>query len=117
MAVNQAIMDPVAPVWRRRAPLGVAVSVTGVALGFAALFAMLGDDAGDDPNFVVLAMTIGWGFIGTGVYASLRRPDSRVGLLMTCVGFSWLLGVLFGAMRHEVFSLGIFVNTLMMASW
>src|SRR4051794_3124987 len=36
-------------------------------------------------------LSIGWGFIGTGLYAWARRPGNAVGPLMTAAGFAWLL--------------------------
>jgi signal transduction histidine kinase len=38
-----------------------------------------------------LGLIIGWGFIGAGLFAWARRPDNRVGMLMTATGFAWLL--------------------------
>jgi signal transduction histidine kinase len=38
-----------------------------------------------------LGLVIGWGFIGAGLFAWARRPDNRVGMLMTATGFAWLL--------------------------
>ena len=37
---------------------------------------------------------IGWTFIGTGLYAWRKRPDSRVGMLMVLQGFAWFLPAL-----------------------
>lgn len=31
---------------------------------------------------------IGWGFIGAGIFARVRRPENRFGALMTAIGFS-----------------------------
>jgi signal transduction histidine kinase len=53
--------------------------------------------------FAVLGLIIGWGFVGAGLFAWVRRPDNRVGMLMTATGFAWLfaglglsdIGVLF----------------------
>jgi signal transduction histidine kinase len=53
--------------------------------------------------FAVLGLIIGWGFVGAGLFAWARRPDNRVGMLMTATGFAWLfaglglsdIGVLF----------------------
>jgi hypothetical protein len=42
----------------------------------------------DQIPWAVLLPVLGWSFIGTGLYAWLRRPDSRVGLLMMLVGFA-----------------------------
>ncbi len=32
---------------------------------------------------------VGWCFIGTGLYAQRRRPESRAGTLMVVLGFAW----------------------------
>jgi signal transduction histidine kinase len=40
---------------------------------------------------VAIGVTIAWLFIGTGLFAWSRRPDSRTGPLMMAVGFAWFL--------------------------
>ena len=35
------------------------------------------------------APAVGWSFIGTGLYAWRRRPESRIGALMILLGFAW----------------------------
>jgi len=42
---------------------------------------------------VVLNLAVGWSFIGVGVIAWARRPDSRSGVLMVAVGFAWLVRI------------------------
>ena len=32
---------------------------------------------------------VGWSFVGTGLYARQRRPESRTGTLMVLIGFAW----------------------------
>ena len=39
---------------------------------------------------------MGWSFIGTGLYAWRRRPESRIGALMILLGFAWFLFTLRG---------------------
>ena len=76
-----------------RALIGVAFA--GFVLGLAALALVLtGDHDTITGPFVVLALTLGWSFIGTGLYARWRRPDSLIGRLMTIVGFLWFIGAL-----------------------
>ena len=41
--------------------------------------------------FETLGLIIGWGFVGVGLFAWARRPDNRVGMLMTATGFAWLV--------------------------
>ena len=37
-------------------------------------------------------ISVGWTFIGCGLVASTRRPESRTGALMTAEGFTWFFG-------------------------
>ena len=49
----------------------------------------------------------GWAFIGTGVFAWLRRPENRVGGLMIAVGFAACLGALRVSTEPWVFITGL----------
>ena len=72
----------------RRALLGLAVA--GLAFGLAAGALVVTSDHRTDPvALLVLGLAMGWSFIGTGLYAWWRRPDHRIGPLMTLVGFAW----------------------------
>jgi signal transduction histidine kinase len=44
--------------------------------------------------WAILGPAIGWSFIGTGIYAWRRRPESRTGELMVLLGFAWFLSAL-----------------------
>ena len=48
----------------------------------------------DKPVWAVFQPAVGWIFIGTGLYAWRRRPESRTGALMVAMGFAWLLAAL-----------------------
>ena len=70
----------------RRALCGIALA--GVAVGVMAIFVAAASD--HDPEKVpimILGPFVGWSFIGVGLFAWWRRPDNRVGALMTAVGF------------------------------
>jgi signal transduction histidine kinase len=41
--------------------------------------------------WAIFGPAVGWSFVGTGLYAWWRRPDSRIGLLMVALGFAWFL--------------------------
>jgi signal transduction histidine kinase len=41
--------------------------------------------------WALLAPAVGWSFVGTGLYAWRRRPESRTGELMVALGFAWFL--------------------------
>ena len=53
-----------------------------------------------------LALGIGWGFIGTGLYSWTRRPASNIGLLMIAVGFAGLLKALAFSDDSVIFTIG-----------
>jgi signal transduction histidine kinase len=56
--------------------------------------------------YAALALGIGWGFIGTGLYAWSRRRTSNTGLLMIAVGFAALLKALAFSNDSVIFTIG-----------
>ena len=71
----------------------IGLALAGLAFGLVALALIETNGQGDVGGpFIVLALTLGWAFIGAGVYAWWRRPKQPVGQLMTLVGFLWFLG-------------------------
>src|SRR5918999_660530 len=96
----------------RRALIGLAVA--GFALGLAAFALVTTSDRQDDEPtvWIVLALTLGWGFAGAGIVAWWRRPENRVGPLMTLVGFMWFLGSLMSADAAWAYTIGVLVGTL-----
>jgi len=67
-----------------------------------------------DPRMVwaVLGPIVGWSFIGTGLYAHRRRPESRTGELMVGFGFAWFLAALQFANPPLVYTVGLLVSGL-----
>ena len=57
----------------------------------------------------------GWAFIGAGIYAWLRRPENRVGALMTALGFAACLAALRVATEPAVFIAGLLAIALQYA--
>jgi signal transduction histidine kinase len=53
-----------------------------------------------------LGLIIGWGFVGAGLFAWGRRPDNRIGMLMTATGFAWLFAGLGLSDIAVLFALG-----------
>jgi signal transduction histidine kinase len=60
----------------------------------------------------VYSPVVGWSFVGTGLYAWRRQPQSRTGMLMVLVGFAWFLGPLLAADDPLVFTIGILLSGL-----
>jgi signal transduction histidine kinase len=60
----------------------------------------------------VLGLIIGWGFIGTGLFAWGRRPDNSVGSLMTLTGFAFLVAGFSSSNIPAVFTVGAFLSSV-----
>jgi peptidoglycan/LPS O-acetylase OafA/YrhL len=69
-----------------------AVALAALACG-AAVLALLAASDHQDAKVVwaIFGPVIGWSFIGVGLYAWRRRPESRTGALMVLLGFAWFL--------------------------
>src|SRR5918992_2080031 len=94
----------------------IALAVAGLAFGLAALAIVLGSEQDDNSTpWIVLALTLGWSFIGAGLYAWWRRPENRVGALMTMVGFLWFLGAIRSADTAWAYTLGLVLSSLWIA--
>jgi signal transduction histidine kinase len=86
----------------------------GLAMGVA-LVPLLGNMASEDRGAYAsppLVVAIGWGFIGTGLVAWLRRPGNRIGPLMTAVGFAWFLASPIGSDIPLLHTVGLFGGLL-----
>jgi signal transduction histidine kinase len=59
-----------------------------------------------------LGIVIGWGFIGTGLFAWARRPDNSLGSLMVATGFAWFLAGLSGSDLSILFTIGLLFGSL-----
>jgi signal transduction histidine kinase len=59
-----------------------------------------------------VALVVGWGFIGTGLFAWDRRPDNSVGSLMVATGFAWLLGLISASNVSALFTAGALVSSI-----
>ena len=66
------------------------------------------DDKG--PWVPILYPLIAASFIGTGLFAWWRRPENRIGPLMTAVGFVWSLGTLEASDTPGIFIIGLIIN-------
>jgi signal transduction histidine kinase len=70
---------------RRLGPVGIA----GAALGLTAEWVGFG---WGDPRHWIPDLAVGWTFIGCGLVAWDRRPETRTGPLMAATGFTWFSG-------------------------
>ena len=91
----------------------LAIAAAALLCGAADVLLVLGSDHFNEPEvWAVFGPLVGWSFVGTGLYATHRRPDSRFGLLMTLVGFAWFLGPLIAADSPLLFTAGIVLGAL-----
>jgi signal transduction histidine kinase len=63
-----------------------------------------------------LGLLVGWGWVGTGLFAWSRDPENRVGMLMTATGFAWLLSLVGVSDIAILFTFGQVVGSLFFAT-
>ena len=71
------------------------IVAVALVLGAGAAALVLASDR-EDAGLVwaIFGPAVGWSFVGTGLYAVRRRPESRTGELMVVFGFAWFVAVL-----------------------
>jgi signal transduction histidine kinase len=62
--------------------------------------------------WAIFAPVVGWSFVGTGLYASRRRPESRTGQLMVLLGFAWFVSALYFANSALLYSISFVLGGL-----
>jgi signal transduction histidine kinase len=62
--------------------------------------------------WAVFGPAVGWSFVGTGLYAARRRPESRTGVLMILLGFAWFLFTLDAANSPLVYTFALVAGGL-----
>ena len=91
----------------------LAIAAAGLAAGLAAEALVLASDHFTERGtWAIFGPLVGWSFIGTGLYAWRRRPESRFGVLMILLGFAWFLAVLEAADAPLLFVLGLLLGAL-----
>jgi signal transduction histidine kinase len=72
-----------------------AVVLAALLCGAGVIALLLASDhQGSKTVWAVFGPGVGWSFIGVGLYAWRRRPESRTGALMVLFGFAWFLSAL-----------------------
>jgi signal transduction histidine kinase len=93
-----------------------ALAAVGVVVGLAVLALMITSDLADPAGvWGTAALVVGWSYIGVGLFAWGRRPDNRVGMLMTATGFAWLVSQSGFSDLPLVFTLGNVLGTVFFA--
>jgi signal transduction histidine kinase len=89
------------------------IGLAGLVVGGLTIYLVATSD--HEPSKVptmILGPFVGWSFIGVGLYAWWRRPDNRVGALMTAVGFAFALGAMFESDAPLIYTIGVLVSSL-----
>ena len=85
----------------------VTIGATALVLGLITIPVVLTSNVVTPRGlFLATQLVIGWSFVGTGLFMWWRRPENRLGLLMTAVGITWLLGTLLATGDGYLFFLG-----------
>jgi signal transduction histidine kinase len=66
----------------------------------------------DKVVWAIFGPLVMWSFVGTGLYAWRRRPESRTGALMVLLGFAWCLAALAFANSRPLYSLSLVTGGL-----
>jgi signal transduction histidine kinase len=94
-----------------------ALTVLGFAIGIALVPLLANSELNDDRElWIALDLVIGFGWIGTGAFAWLRRPNNRVGMLMMGTGFAWYLQVAAVTDVSVLFTAGQAMSNLFVAT-
>jgi signal transduction histidine kinase len=94
----------------------IALGILGFAAGVVPLAMALANEGGHQRELIAwCAPLTGWAFIGTGIFAWMRRPENAVGALMTALGFSACLAALRVSTEPWVFITGLLFITMQWA--
>jgi signal transduction histidine kinase len=95
-----------------------AVAIAALLAGGGVMAVILTSDHQDNKVvWAILQPAVGWSFVGTGLYASRARPDSRTGLLMIAMGFAWFLAALDASNSAVVFTFSLVAGGLFGATF
>jgi signal transduction histidine kinase len=89
-----------------RRDLFIALLALGAGVGAALL--VLGSERERSPvaASAVVALVVGWAYIGSGLIARRQRPENRLGTVMVFIGFAWFATFLADAGSSLVFTFG-----------
>ena len=97
---------------------GRAIGLAAAALAAAAASGWLiatSDHEEDTVATAILSVPVGLAFVAAGLVAAVRRPENRIGSLMTLVGFTWFLGALTRSDVETFYAAGLVLGNLAFA--
>ena len=93
--------------------LRIAIAVAAALAGAGVCAIVLASDHQEaKAAFAIFGPAVGWGFIGTGLYAWRREPANRTGMLMVLLGFAWFLSTLEATDSPLLYTLAITLGGL-----
>jgi signal transduction histidine kinase len=86
----------------------VALTLAGLAAGIAAALLAAVSEREPRPTAAtaVLAVLVGWSYIGSGLLSWRQRPENRLGPVMVFIGFSWFAAFLADSNSSLPFTIG-----------
>jgi signal transduction histidine kinase len=85
-----------------------AIVVAALAAGGGVVALVLASDHQEAKAvWAIFGPAVGWSFIGTGLYAWWRRPETRTGALMVVLGFAWFLFTLDSANSRLIYTFAL----------
>ena len=92
----------------RLVPGDLFIAFAAVVAGVGVSLLVLGSDRERSPEVVsaVVALLVGWTYIGSGLIARRQRPENPLGAVMVFIGFAWFATFLFDARSSVVFTVG-----------
>jgi signal transduction histidine kinase len=89
------------------------VVLAALACGAGVVALVVSSDLDDAQTvWAIFGPAVGWSFVGTGLYAWRRRPDSRTGELMVVLGFAWFASALHFADSAPLYSISVVTGGL-----
>jgi signal transduction histidine kinase len=102
---------------RASRPLLATVLAAALAMGGALVALGFTSDHLELPGLhLAFLLFVGWSFVGVGLYAWWRRPENRFGAIMVAAGFAWLVASLAVSDVPVLFSLGVSLSVLYLAT-
>jgi signal transduction histidine kinase len=90
---------------------GIVLAALAAGVGVC-LLTLASDHQEAKAAFAIFGPAVGWGFVGTGLYAWRREPENRTGRLMVVLGFAWLLSTLEAADSALLYTLALVIGPL-----
>src|SRR5262245_58812702 len=91
----------------------LAIALAALACGAMVIVLVIASDHQvDKAVWAIFGPLVAWNFVGTGLYAWRRHPESRAGMLMVLFGFAWCVAGLGFANSPLLYTLGFVVGSL-----